>query len=147
MIGRPPRSTLFPYPTLFRSFNSRAKAPMFSQVFIRSTTWRLNSTVCRRHFAILAKLPPFDAKCVYSPCLTLGVQSISILFSSAFIGVHRRLFVFFSRSQGAIHSTLIESGPSTSTSKTFTRVDRRARGLGAGGDNSESPGFAALGYT
>src|ERR1035438_9979721 len=48
---------------------------MFSQVFIRSTTWRLNSTVCRRHFAILAKLPPFDAKCVYSPCLTLGVQS------------------------------------------------------------------------
>src|SRR6266851_10336992 len=35
---------------------------MFSQVFIRSTTCRLNSTVCRRHFAILAILPPFAAK-------------------------------------------------------------------------------------
>src|SRR6266566_405296 len=52
---------------------------MFSQIFIRSTTCRLNSTLCRRHFAILALLvilPPFAAKCVFSACLTLGVQSI-----------------------------------------------------------------------
>jgi hypothetical protein len=38
---------------------------MFSQVFIRSTTCRLNSTLCRRHFAILAPLailPPFAYK-------------------------------------------------------------------------------------
>src|SRR5688572_30724378 len=49
---------------------------MFSHVFIRSTTCRLNSTVCRRHFAILAILPPFAAKCVFSACLNLGVQSI-----------------------------------------------------------------------
>ena len=51
---------------------------MFWQVFIRSTTCRLNSTVCRRHFAFFAICsPPFDAKCVYSECLTLGVQSIT----------------------------------------------------------------------
>src|SRR5437879_10736442 len=49
---------------------------MFSQVFIRSTTCRLNSTLCRRHFAILAILSPFAAKCVFSACLTFGVQSI-----------------------------------------------------------------------
>src|SRR5437899_8178191 len=48
---------------------------MFSQVFIRSTACRLNSTLCRRHFFILAILPPFDAKCVFSPCLTFGVHS------------------------------------------------------------------------
>jgi hypothetical protein len=47
-----------------------------SQVFIRSTTWRLNSTVCRRHFAILAILSPFAAQCVFSACLKNGVQSI-----------------------------------------------------------------------
>src|SRR5450756_614988 len=67
---------------------------MFSQVFIRSTTWRLNSTVCRRHFAILAILPPFDAKCVYSPCLTFGVQSTRPNWLSAFSGLHRRLIMF-----------------------------------------------------
>src|SRR5271157_6259128 len=49
---------------------------MFWQVFIRSTTCRLNSTVCPRHFFILAILPPFDAKCVYSRCLKIGVHSI-----------------------------------------------------------------------
>src|SRR5256885_9852348 len=27
MIGRPPRSTLFPYPTLFRSRSGRSKSP------------------------------------------------------------------------------------------------------------------------
>jgi hypothetical protein len=31
--------------------------------------------VCRRHFAILAILPPFAAKCVFSACLSFGVQS------------------------------------------------------------------------
>src|SRR5437879_1667121 len=35
---------------------------MFSQVFIRSTACRLNSTVCRRHFAILAIVPPIRCK-------------------------------------------------------------------------------------
>jgi hypothetical protein len=44
---------------------------------MRSTTCRLNSTVCRRHFAILAILPPFAAKCVFSACLSFGVQSIN----------------------------------------------------------------------
>src|SRR2546425_2105944 len=50
---------------------------MFSQVFIRSTTCLLNSTVCRCHFAIFAILPPFAAKCVSSACLTLRVHSTS----------------------------------------------------------------------
>src|SRR5579872_116843 len=49
---------------------------MFSQVFMRSTAWRLNSTVCRRHFRILAILPPFAAKCVFLPCLSFGVHSM-----------------------------------------------------------------------
>ena len=57
-------------------FAERARAPMFSQVFIRSTTWRLNSSVCRRHFRILAIVPPFAEKCVFLPCLNFGVHSI-----------------------------------------------------------------------
>jgi hypothetical protein len=36
----------------------------------------LNSTVCRRHFAILAILPPFNAKCVFSACPRIRVHSI-----------------------------------------------------------------------
>src|SRR5437016_5975782 len=71
---------------------------MFSQVFIRSTTCRLNSTVCRRHFAILPIVPPFAAKCVFWACLKNGVHSIShlslIRVLSVFIGGRRfgRLF-------------------------------------------------------
>lgn len=45
-------------------------------VFMRSTTCRLNSKVCRRHFAIFAIVPPLPAKCLFSACLTSGVQSI-----------------------------------------------------------------------
>src|SRR5436853_5664591 len=65
---------------------------MFSQIFIRSTTCRLNSTLCRRHFAILALLailPPFAAKCVFSACLTLGVQSISDTGTPAYLRTGR----------------------------------------------------------
>src|SRR5438445_1183217 len=38
MIRRPPRSTLFPYTTLFRSSTSR-----FTATAARSTTWRRNT--------------------------------------------------------------------------------------------------------
>jgi hypothetical protein len=59
----------------------------------------------------LAILPPFDAKCVYSPCLTLGVHSLSNPRSSVFICVYlwpNRVFGSESRapSCGAIVSRL-----------------------------------------
>src|SRR5947208_13307581 len=40
MIRRPPRSTLFPYTTLFRSMQQRARAMRFPRRDLRFRTWR-----------------------------------------------------------------------------------------------------------
>src|SRR2546425_4185681 len=47
MIRRPPRSTLFPYTTLFRSPNRRAPSPG-SMAEATSTAWRACCTRCWR---------------------------------------------------------------------------------------------------
>src|SRR2546425_4930054 len=52
MIRRPPRSTLFPYTTLFRSRSTRTHRPRRIPTRIRSTrnrtTWSGNCTCCTR---------------------------------------------------------------------------------------------------
>src|SRR6266404_1001317 len=60
--GRPSNWYFQVYRSFRSNFSSRAKAPTFSQVFICSTTCRLNSTLCRRHFRFLAIWPPFAVK-------------------------------------------------------------------------------------
>src|SRR2546422_7893058 len=51
MIRRPPRSTLFPYTTLFRSFNGeRAQADSYNRVRTNSR-WPRASAAVRRPFA------------------------------------------------------------------------------------------------
>src|SRR2546425_11774007 len=39
MIRRPPRSTLFPYTTLFRAFGSQLSEPAFDQIQPTGTGW------------------------------------------------------------------------------------------------------------
>src|SRR5206468_6504151 len=46
MLPRPPRSTLFPYTTLFRSWDSRAACPAFR---IRSSCRRTSSSRSEEH--------------------------------------------------------------------------------------------------
>jgi len=75
------------------SAEASAREPKL-QCFHRSSCVRRpdawNSKLCRRHFAILAILSPFAAKCVFSACLTFGVQSIRKREQDLFIRVDRR---------------------------------------------------------
>src|SRR5258708_29871758 len=54
MIRRPPRSTLFPYTTLFRSFNCRGFGPLLEDKLC--LIFKLAPSVCRMTFPILASL-------------------------------------------------------------------------------------------
>src|SRR2546426_8261085 len=57
MIRRPPRSTLFPYTTLFRSIASTFKKRGYNQVTIKMTSWRRGqSTFKRKYFCRI--VPP-----------------------------------------------------------------------------------------
>src|SRR3712207_8379474 len=66
MIRRPPRSTLFPYTTLFRSFEARlARAEPMSEYFVRALSDEVDLSHAdgRARFAeaarpLVAKLPP-----------------------------------------------------------------------------------------
>src|SRR2546426_3298772 len=46
MIRRPPRSTLFPYTTLFRSLGAAAALAIAGDTLLRATPWGLNAFVC-----------------------------------------------------------------------------------------------------
>src|SRR2546430_4288295 len=47
MIRRPPRSTLFPYTTLFRSRDGRSRTPMSFRELRPGRTWRLGMSAVR----------------------------------------------------------------------------------------------------
>src|SRR5947208_4376135 len=54
MIPRPPRSTLFPYTTLFRSWGKHNPKEPLVQVFERQTEQKRESKrACRRHLSLI----------------------------------------------------------------------------------------------
>src|SRR5256885_9228955 len=52
MIRRPPRSTLFPYTTLFRSLLELRESPGFCGPTRRDPLWAFSQNVCRQHIEL-----------------------------------------------------------------------------------------------
>src|SRR3989442_7667701 len=58
MIRRPPRSTLFPYTTLFRSDRVRADGPLLPPLSLRLARWVAERYLAPMSVVVRAFLPP-----------------------------------------------------------------------------------------
>src|SRR3712207_8451376 len=67
MIRRPPRSTLFPYTTLFRSLNGAGKAVKGARILVLGVTYKAGVDDVRESpaLSVLQRLAAAGAECTY----------------------------------------------------------------------------------